>query len=259
MTTLDTHNDESRKPLWARYKYGHHWRSADEEFDACKLGFWLFLTTEVLLFSGIFCAYFIFRTKFPDAWAEGSRLLDWKIGCLNTIVLLVSSYTMAMSIYCMQTDQQRRARLNLLATFIMGGMFVVIKLLFEYVPKWSGWFLFFDPALSHYSDNIAHGKTMLGGLFQYVEGYGGKRPGQFFDYPFATSPNVPMWWSVYYCGTAIHAAHVLIGMTLIARVWWRARKGHYGPTHYTMVEMTGLYWHLVDLVWIFLFPLLYLI
>ncbi len=99
----------------------------------------------------------------------------------------------------------------------------------------------------------------MGGLFQYVEGYGGKRPGSLFDYPFASDPHMPMWWSIYYCGTAIHALHVLIGMALIARVLYRTTKNCYGPTHYTMVEMSGLYWHLVDLIWIFLFPLLYLI
>jgi len=249
MTTLDTRppgpGAPEKAPLWARYQHGHHWRTAADEFDACKLGFWLFLTTEVLLFGGIFCAYFIFRSLYPAAWQEGSQSLDWRWGGLNTVVLLLSSYTMAASIYAIQTNQQARARRNLLITLVFGGAFLCIKFLFEYLPKWTGWH--FDPTLAH------------GALFHFVEGYGGKRPGSLFTYPFATDPHMPLWWSIYYCGTAIHALHVVIGMALIARVYVRAGRGHYGPSHYTMVEMTGLYWHLVDLIWIFLFPLLYLI
>lgn len=252
MTTLDL--PPERKPMWARYRHGHHWRSIAEEFDGLKLGFWLFLSTEVLLFGGIFCAYFIFRTMHPEAWKEGSSMLDWKVGAFNTAVLLISSYTMAASIYCFQTDQQARARRNLLITVVCGAAFVCIKLLLEYIPKWSGWFFVLDPSHSN------HGyPTALGGLFYHIEGYGGKRPGMLFDFPFAVDAHMPLWWSVYYCGTAIHALHVLIGMALILRVWWRSLKGHYGPNYYAGVEIAGLYWHLVDLIWIFLFPLLYLI
>jgi cytochrome c oxidase subunit III len=247
------------RPLWARYKFGHHFRNAHDEFEASKFGFWLFLSTEVLLFAGIFCAYALFRAMYPEAWAEGSKALDWKVGTINTVVLLVSSFTMAYAIYCFQTDKQQRARQMLVITFFAGLTFLLVKFGFEYMPKWSGYFFSFDPALSKYTANIVPEQARLGGLIQFVEGYGGKRPGKMFDYPFATNPQMPIWWAVYYSGTVIHASHVVIGMALIARAWWRARKGHYGPGHYTFVEITGLYWHLVDLVWIFLFPLLYLI
>lgn len=228
MSTLDTRQpieQATKRPLWSIYRPGHHWRNAHDEFEASKFGFWLFLATEVLLFGGIFCAYFIFRTLYPAAWSEGSHLLDWRVGGLNTVVLLVSSYTMAASIYCFQTNQQKRGQINLAITFFAGLAFLILKITLEYIPKWSA----------------------------------GKAPGMWFSYPFATDPHVPLWWAVYYCGTAIHALHVIIGMALIARCWFRSRRGHYGPTHYTFVENTGLYWHLVDLVWIFLFPLLYLI
>lgn len=261
MTTIDAHGSSTTSggARWKRYTHAHHWRSQTEEFDGSKLGFWLFLTTEVLLFGGIFCAYFIFRTLYPAAWHEGSQALNWKIGCFNTAVLLVSSYTMACSIYCFQTDQQARAKRNLIITFVCGAAFVAIKLLLEYIPKWSGWFFVLDPSLADHAGTMVHGKTAFMGLFQFVEGYGGKRPGAFFAYPFAQDPHVPIWWSVYYCGTAIHALHVLIGMALIARVYVKSLKGTYGPTYYTGAEICGLYWHLVDLIWIFLFPLLYLI
>jgi cytochrome c oxidase subunit 3 len=260
MTTLDPRIPLGDVPRYARYKHASHWRSDVEEFDGCKFGFWLFLSTEVLLFGGIFCGYFLFRTMYPAAWHEGSSALDWRWGGLNTVVLLISSYTMATSIYCIQKGKFARAKANLAVTLICGGLFVAIKLLFEYIPKWSGYFFFLDPALhSHYESLIVPNKAAFGGLWQYVEGYGGKRPGSLFAYPFATDPHMPMWWTIYYCGTAIHALHVIIGMALIARVLYRTNKGCYGPTHYTMVELSGLYWHLVDLIWIFLFPLLYLI
>ncbi len=230
MTTLDSKNpggikEAKRKPLWARHAHGHHWRSSFDEFDGAKTGFWLFLATEILLFAGIFCAYALFRMLYPAAWAEGSQSLDWRLGGLNTVVLLISSYTMAASVYCLQTNQQKRAQFNLIITFICGIAFLAIKFIFEYMPKWSE----------------------------------GKRPGMLFDYPFAIDPNMPLWWSVYYCGTSLHAIHVIIGMVLIARVYFLSRKGTYGPKYYTGAEFTGLYWHIVDLIWIFLFPLLYLI
>jgi cytochrome c oxidase subunit III len=261
MTTVDTTKGGSDKGSmpFSRYKHAHHWRSQSEEFDANKLGFWLFLATEVLLFGGIFCAYAIFRMMHPEAWKEGSSALDWRWGGINTIVLLLSSYTMAAGIYAVQTGQFTRARRNLLFTLFCGFLFVGIKLTLEYIPKWSGFFFIFDPSLATYKAAAVEGKTALWGLFQYVEGYGGKRPGELFTYPFAKDPYVPMWWSVYYSGTALHALHVIIGMILIARVYVKLGKGHYGPTYYTGVEIAGLYWHLVDLIWIFLFPLLYLI
>lgn len=262
MSTINAH--DAAEPghdamPYRRYKHHHHWRSQSEEFDGVKLGFWLFLATEVLLFGGIFCAYAIFRMLHPEAWAEGSSALDWRWGGLNTIVLLVSSYTMAAGIFACQTGKFKRMKINLIITLLCGLLFVAIKLTFEYIPKWSGYFAIFDPSLPSYHAMAVEGKTAFYGLFQFVEGYGGKRPGVLFDHPFAGDPYVPMWWSVYYCGTALHALHVIIGMILITRVLLKGSKGQYGPTYYTGVEIAGLYWHLVDLIWIFLFPLLYLI
>ena len=230
MTTIDTHGHvppAQSGPMYKRYRHAHHWRSDAEEFDACKTGFWLFLSTEVLLFAGLFVAYAVFRMLYPEAFKNGSSLLDWRWGGLNTIVLLVSSYTMAMGIHHVQMGHFTRARINLALTLLAGLGFLCIKGTLEYYPKLMA----------------------------------GKAPGQFFTYPYASNPHEPIWWSVYYCATAIHASHVIIGMALISRALWRLRpsKLHYGPTHYTYVELTGLYWHLVDLVWIFLFPLLYLI
>lgn len=232
MTTIDAnspahhgHEIDPNKPLYQQYKHGHHFRNADEEFDACKTGMWLFLATEVLLFAGLFMAYTYFRFKYPEAFANGSQYLDWRWGALNTVILLISSYTAAMAVRNAQLNQQAKLRLNLTITIVCGLLFIAIKFIFEYLPKWSQ----------------------------------GKRPGSLFSYPFTHDAWEPMWWSVYYSATAIHALHVVIGAGLLAWCLRRSLKRAYGPTHYTMVENSALYWHLVDLIWIFLFPLLYLV
>jgi cytochrome c oxidase subunit 3 len=226
MATIDTRPALAQpQPLWKRYAHGHHWRTQDDEFDAVKIGIWLFLATEVLLFSGLFCAYAVFRMLYPEAIAKGSSYLDWRFGGINTVVLLVSSWTIAMSIRNVQLNQQKWATINLSITWVCAALFLGIKFIFEYGPKWAE----------------------------------GKRPGVLFSYPYATESHEPIWWGIYYGATGIHATHVLIGMGLIAWLLYRQRKGAYGPTHYTMMEGVGLYWHIVDLVWIFLFPLLYLV
>ncbi|MEL6740557.1 MAG: cytochrome c oxidase subunit 3 family protein [Planctomycetota bacterium] len=211
---------------WKNRGHGHHWRTKDEQFDAEKLGMWLFLTTEVLLFAGIFCGYAVFRMLYPEAWAAGSHYLDWKIGMLNTVVLLISSWTVAMSVRNAQLNQQKWLQINLVITIVCAIAFLAIKFIFEYYPKLSE----------------------------------GKAPGTFFSYPYWKDPQEPLWWAIYYMGTGIHALHVVIGASLLGWVLYRSWKYKaYGSSEYTMVENSALYWHLVDLVWIFLFPLLYLI
>lgn len=204
---------------------GHHWRTKDDEFDAGKLGMWLFLGTEVLLFSGLFCGYAIMRMLYPEAFANGSHYLNWVWGGSNTLVLLLSSYTMASAIRHTQLGNKEWARWNLIITWLCATAFIFIKFTFEYIPKWSE----------------------------------GKRPGVLFDYAYAENAMEPMWWSLYYAATGIHASHVIIGMGLIGWLIIRNERGWYGPKNYLAMENVGLYWHIVDLIWIFLFPLLYLI
>ncbi|MFG0243440.1 MAG: cytochrome c oxidase subunit 3 family protein [Phycisphaerales bacterium JB054] len=228
MSTIDTSIKAGApdQPGWKRYKFAEHFRNAEDEFDACKLGFWLFLATEILLFSGLFCAYAMFRMKYPEAFAAGSHHLEVKYGGINTLVLLLSSFTVAMSIRCAQLNNQKWLRINLIITILCAFLFFFIKIAFEYIPKWSQ----------------------------------GIRPGILYSNPFAGHPQEPTWWSVYYGATGIHALHVLIGAALLIWCLVRSfRSNQYGPTHYTMLENAGLYWHLVDVIWIFLFPLLYLI
>ncbi len=225
MTTfpLDTAGDG--RPPHETYRAAEHFRDRDHEFDAVKMGVWLFLATEVLLFSGLFVYYAIMRMLHPEAFIHGSSLLDWRIGLLNTLVLLYSSYTVASAVRNAQLGQQAALQRNIIITFICGTAFLLIKVIFEYYPKW-------------------------------VEG---KLPGKWYSYPFWESPYEPQWWGLYWGATSIHASHVLVGMALFIWLYIRARKGQFGPGHYNAVEGVGLYWHIVDIVWIFLFPMLYLI
>jgi len=213
------------RPYHETYKAAEHFRNADEEFDAVKLGVWLFMATEVLLFSGLFVFYGIMRMLYPEAFIHGSSLLDWRWGLLNTIVLLLSSFTVADAVRCAQVGNQKGLLRNIVITGILGTVFLLIKFVFEYIPKYAQ----------------------------------GKLPGIFYSYPNWENPNEHLWWGVYWGATGIHASHVVVGMGLFIWLYIRARKGHFGPKHYTAVEGVGLYWHIVDVVWIFLFPMLYLI
>lgn len=213
------------KPEHETRKHGHHWRNAHDEFDGAKMGVWLFLSTEVLLFSGLFCFYAIMRMKYPEAFIHGSSLLDWRWGLINTVVLLFSSFTAAAAVRDAQLNRQGWLKFNLMFTLLAGVAFLAIKFVFEYWPK------------------IEEGKL----------------PGMWYSYPNWVDPNEPLWWGLYWGATGVHASHVIVGIWLYWRLYRKACKGKYGPNYYTGVEGVALYWHIVDIVWIFLFPLLYLI
>ena len=202
----------------------HYFVSSEQQFDAAKLGMWLFLVTEILLFSGMFVAYTVYRVWYPEMFVEASTELNPVLGGLNTIVLLASSLTVALAIRAAQTDDRSALIRNLVITVLLAGVFMVVKY-FEYTHKF-------------------HLGIYPGGLFSY-EGM--------------SAAHVPIFFSIYFVMTGIHGVHVLIGMGLLSWLAVRARKGHFNSEYYTPVELCGLYWHLVDIIWIFLFPLLYLI
>ncbi len=206
----------------------HHFVSSEQQFDAAKLGMWLFLITEILLFSGMFVAYAVYRVWHPEVFSQASELLNPVMGGINTIVLLTSSFTVAMSIHFAQTDDRRRLFRYLVMTLLLAGVFLVIK--------------YFE-----YSSKFEHG-IFPGVHFEPHEGYGK------YNVPYAAQ-----FFSIYFVMTGIHGVHVLIGMAVIGWMAFRARRGDFSSAWYTPVELTGLYWHLVDIIWIFLFPLLYLI
>lgn len=215
-------------------EFAHHFDSAEHEFKSSIEGVWLFLTSEILMFGGLFVGYFIYANIYPDVFKFGSLTTDWRLGATNTAVLLLSSLTMALGIYYCQVNNQKLAVRNLLITIVCGAIFMVIKY-FEYSHKiHEGWM----------PGTWFEGYETL----QHVVGAG------------ATIPdNIALYYSFYFMMTGLHGIHVLAGMALVGWVAYRANKGEFGPNYYTPVEGIGLFWHLIDLIWIFLFPLLYLV
>jgi len=202
----------------------HHFKTLGQQFDAAKLGVWLFLCTEILMFGGLFVGYIIYHGIYPEMFAEGAKHLDWRLGALNTLVLLTSSYTMASGIHYAQKNERQKSLMALGITVLCGFIFLVIKYI-EY-----------------------HHKFELGLL-----------PGKYFSFEGAEHSNLAMYFSFYFLMTGLHGTHVVAGMCLILWVLKRTAKGEFNSEFYTPVEGVGLFWHLVDLIWIYLFPLLYLV
>jgi len=202
----------------------HHFADAEQQFTSAKLGMWIFLLTEILFFGGLFCAYGVYRYLHPDMFYNVHKLLDVNMGAINTVVLITSSLTMALSIRSMQLGNKKQTLWFLAVTLILAGVFLVVKY-FEY---------------SH--------KFHLGQL-----------PGKWYSFKGAEGENPHLFFSIYFAMTGLHGLHVVAGMVTIVWMMIRTAKNHFSPEYYTPIEVTGLYWHLVDLIWIFLFPLLYLI
>jgi cytochrome c oxidase subunit 3 len=202
-----------------------HFASLEVQNHAARLGMWLFLATEILLFAGLFVCYGIYRFLFPEAWAASSRSLDLTLGTVNTVVLITSSLTAALAVHYAKEGKNKMVVVQIALTLLMAVGFLVIKY-FEY-----------------------HHKFEIGTL-----------PGRYYFYEGIQLPGAPLYFTVYFCSTALHGLHVVIGMIVLAFAMVRAwRKADFGPNNYTMVELGSMYWHLVDLVWIFLFPMLYLV
>ncbi len=210
--------------------FQHHFVDSEQQYEASKMGMWAFLVTEVLTFAGLFCAYAIFRAWNPGMFISAHEALDVTMGATNTVVLITSSLTMALAIRNIQLNNNRGAIINLVLTLIFAGMFLVIKY-FEYTHKIHCGHL---PGM-YYHPHIAPDCVSIAG----------ENPHVFF--------------SIYFMMTGLHGIHVVAGMVLITWLIIRTSKGHFNSSYYTPVEIVGLFWHLVDLVWIFLFPLLYLI
>ena len=208
-----------------KHHHAHHFESAQQEYQTSKFGIWLFMVTEILMFGGLFVGFAIFNNIYPEIFEEGATFLDWKMGAANTVVLLTSSLTMALGIHYIQVDKRDLAFWNLVATIACGAIFMVIKY-FEYTHKF-------------------HLGLFPGGEFAY-EGT-------------MQTQNLALFFSFYFCMTGLHGLHVLTGMGLITWVTYRHYRGDFNPEYFTAVEGVGLFWHIVDLIWIYLFPLLYLV
>jgi cytochrome c oxidase subunit 3 len=202
----------------------HHFDDAEQQHDASTLGMWLFLVQEVMFFGGLFTAYIVYRTAFPQAFHDGSHELDIGLGAFNTVVLLTSSLTMALSVHAAQVSKRGMLIVNLLLTLFLGLVFLGVKVI-EYAAK-------FEHHLV---------------------------PGPHFAFHGPEANNVQLFFSLYFAMTGLHALHMVVGAGLLMVLIARAAQGMFNKNYYTPVEMVGLYWHFVDLVWIFLFPLLYLL
>lgn len=278
----------------------HHFETRQQQYESSKVGMWVFLATEILMFGGLFCAYSVYRHNHPDVFAFAHEFLDKKLGALNTIILITSSFTMAWAVRCAQINK-RRALIILLSLTLLGGLgFMSIKSV-EYTQKWrhhlwvgnsnifrlaySGKAKPEEPAPApgvEAPPPAAKSEVLIPNPQAIDPNIGTPdapklRPN--FAYPIglaapetaahrvlrydelqkADQQRVATFFSIYFLMTGLHGIHVLVGMGLIAWILLRSARGAFSSSYYTPVDLVGLYWHLVDLIWIFLFPLLYLI
>jgi cytochrome c oxidase subunit III len=227
----------------------HHFETMEQQKEAGTLGMWVFLLTEILFFGGLFMAYTLYRIWYFDAFAAASTSLGLGLGGFNTAVLIGSSLTMAFAVRSAQTNKKSAVVWWLFATIVLGSVFLGVKVI-EYKEK-------FD----HHHVPGAH--------FVWAE-EGHESPGVEAAEAAAAARHVGMspgelqrttqiFFSLYFTMTGLHALHMIIGIVIILVIMWMAHRGKFDSQYYTPVEMTGLYWHFVDIVWIYLFPLLYLV
>jgi cytochrome c oxidase subunit 3 len=223
----------------------HHFENVDQQADAAGFAMWLFLLTEVMFFGGMFTAYLIYRNWYYPAFVEASHQLNVFWGTLNTAVLITSSFTMAMGVWCAETRKKSGLILCLVITFLLGLVFLGIKTI-EYTEKIEKHHV---PGF-HYSVNSFTNPASDPEVYK-----------EYHDKPLALdmARHTEVYFSLYFAMTGMHALHMIIGIAILGFMIFRAKAGAYTSGHVTFVENFGLYWHFVDIIWIFLFPLLYLI
>jgi cytochrome c oxidase subunit 3 len=202
----------------------HHFEDLGQQREAATLGMWVFLVTEVLFFGGLFVTYSVYRSLYPPAFAAASHELVVWAGTLNTAVLITSSLTMALAVHAAQTGERRPMLTFLIITMLLGATFLGVKA-FEYYTE--------------YKEN-------------HVPGLGFQFEPEYFRH-------AQIFFSLYFLMTGLHALHMVIGLGIMSVMLWWAWRGTITTEYYSPIEISGLYWHFVDIVWIFLFPLLYLI
>jgi cytochrome c oxidase subunit III len=202
----------------------HQFNDAEQQRDAVTMGMWVFLVTEIMFFGGLFASYVVYRWLYPAAFAVASQALDIKLGTINTAVLLVSSFTMVVAVFGAQTGRRRPLVAGLSLTIALGLVFLAIKF-YEYYQK-------------------------------YVEHH---IPGPSFTFREPYTQAAKMYFTLYFAMTGLHAIHMIVGCGLLTVLIVMARRGRFTPEYHSPVEISGLYWHFVDIIWIFLYPLLYLV
>jgi cytochrome c oxidase subunit 3 len=207
----------------------------EQQHEASALGMWVFLATEVMFFGGLFAAYTIFRNLYYPGFVAGSHLLEVQFGATNTAVLICSSLTMAMAVRSAQTGKRRALIVYLLCTMALGLAFLGIKFYFEWYQDYLDGIV---PAV-----HFAPSPELLA---RWAQAH-------------AAPPHVEMFMYFYFVMTGVHALHMIVGVGILTVLVIMAYQGKFGPDRFNTVEMSGLYWHFVDIIWIFLFPLLYLL
>lgn len=205
----------------------HHFANLEQQKESSTFGMWLFLVTEIMFFGGLFAAYLIYRLYYFNAWVAGSQTMEIKLGAINTAVLICSSLTMVLAVHSAKEGRRKLTAVFLILTLILGFAFLGIKAV-EYHGHW------------------AH-HEVPGPNFHF-EHEGNYDPHQ-----------VEIFFSLYFAMTGMHAFHMFIGAGLLTWLLIANARGRFSKEYNTPVEMVGLYWHFVDLIWIYLFPLLYLI
>lgn len=280
-------------------RLAHHFDTYQQQFDAGKLGIWLFLLTEVLFFSGLFCAYTVYRGMHPEVFVYAHYFLNTTMGAINTCVLLISSLTAAWAVRNAQLAQRKALVLNICITIVCACTFMVVKF-FEYQHKFHDgllpgphfhpteqvWelesFKHKHPAAAEYAEHLTQlaehkAAVKAGGVIATDKPETGvfEKPTEEQIEPLIkagvigpeaedqTRPSKPrnahVFFSIYFFMTGLHGIHVLGGIGVFIWLLFRAKKGEFGPKYFGPIDYAALYWHLVDLIWIYLFPLLYLI
>jgi cytochrome c oxidase subunit 3 len=202
----------------------HHFEDLEQQKDAASLGMWVFIAQEVMFFGGLFLMYVVYRNLYPAAFSAGSHHLNVGLGAFNTGVLIGSSLTMALAVHAAALGKRRQIVWWLILTIVLGSVFLGVKVL-------------------EYKDKFDHHLV----------------PGPHFHFEGPLAPQAQIFYSLYFAMTGLHALHMVVGIPILALMAYWAWRGRFSPEYFTPVELTGLYWHFVDIVWIFLFPLLYLI
>jgi cytochrome c oxidase subunit 3 len=270
----------------------HQFEDMGQQEESVSIGMWMFLVQEIMFFGGLFTAYLVYRSKFPMAFAAGSNHLDVVMGFTNTLVLIVSSLTMALTVYFAQKGNRMKQVILILLTMLFGATFLGVKVV-EYTDKYNhglvpvaGWNrrVKEDPnaeqAAEHakpcweHAEGAEHAYVNPRGEFQWAdcslvkyaqeknfltqsEQIGYFSSGQIDADKFRDKVRIYFW--IYFVMTGLHALHMIVGLGLMTWLLYSAFKYTYNADYYMPVEMSGLYWHFVDIVWIFLFPLLYLL
>jgi cytochrome c oxidase subunit III len=203
----------------------HHFEEPAQQYESATLGMWAFLVTEIMFFGGLFAAYALYRSTYPDAFASTSKYMGVLLGAVNTAVLICSSLTMALAVRAGQLGNRKAIIWFLIATMILGGVFLGVKA-YEYHHKWEE-------------------RLVPGFNWHYEEPQFERQAAMLFF--------------LYFVMTGMHAIHMIIGEGLLLWLVIKAKRYRFSARYYTPIEMVGLYWHFVDIVWIFLFPMLYLI